>query len=79
LSNAGNQYLNVQSGRRMVKVSMDTLITALHCLAKHCSYGTHKMRRIVVGLLDANLSMKLHMNSELSLQDRQKQSKATGS
>ena len=51
--------------------SADSFITSLYCLAEHCAYGTlhdEMIRdRIVVGLLDANLSMKLQMDPELTL------------
>ena len=46
---------------------VDSFITALHYLAEHCNYRTlhNKMihDRIVVGLLDVSLSMKLHLDS----------------
>ena len=52
--------------------SVDCFITALHCLAEHCNYGTLRNEmirdRIVVGLLDASLSMKLQLDSELTLE-----------
>jgi len=45
--------------------TVDTFITALHLLAEHCNFGTltdEMIRdRIVVGLLDAKLSEKLHL------------------
>ena len=51
--------------------SADSFITSLYCLAEHCAYGAlHDEMihdRIVVGLLDANLSMKLQMDPELTL------------
>ena len=52
---------------------------ALYCLAEHCAYGTlhdEMIRdRIVVGLRDANLSMKLQMDPDLTL-DKARQSEA---
>ena len=52
--------------------SVDSFITALHCLAEHCQYGNLRGEmirdRIVVGLLDENLSMKLQLDPELTLE-----------
>ncbi|KAJ8389952.1 hypothetical protein AAFF_G00112370 [Aldrovandia affinis] len=52
--------------------SADCFITALHCLAKHCGYGTlhdEMVRdRLVVGLRDRRLSEQLQMDPELTLQ-----------
>ena len=49
----------------------DSFIMSLYCLAEHCAYGAlhNEMirNRIVVGLLDANLSMKLQMDPDLTL------------
>ena len=46
-------------------------MTALHTLAEHCSYGPLKEEmirdRLVVGLRDGNLSLKLQMDSTLTL------------
>ena len=51
--------------------SVDSFITALHCLAEHCSYGDlhdEMIRdRIVVGLKDASVAQRLQMNHELTL------------
>ena len=51
--------------------SVDSFITALHCLAEHCSYGelSDEMIRdhIVVGLRDAAVAQKLQMDHELTL------------
>ena len=51
--------------------SVDSFITSLYCLAEHCAYGAlhdEMIRdRIVVGLLDAGLSMKLQMDPDLTL------------
>ena len=51
--------------------TVDTFITALQALAKHCNFGilTDEMirDRIVIGLLDAKLSEKLQLDSELTL------------
>ena len=51
--------------------SADSFITSLYCLAEHCAYGAlHNEMisdRIVVGLRDANLSVKLQMDPELTL------------
>lgn len=50
----------------------DSFITALHCLAEHCSYGAlhdEMVRdRLVVGLRDKRLSEQLQMDPELTLQ-----------
>ena len=50
---------------------VDTFINALFCLAEHCEYGAlndEMIRdRIVVGITDAALSLKLQMNSTLTL------------
>ena len=52
--------------------SVDSFITALHCLAEHCSYGDlhDEMIRdcIVVGLKDASVAQKLQMDHELTLE-----------
>ena len=52
--------------------SVDSFITSLHCLAEHCGYEGLKNEmirdRIVVGLRDANLSMKLQMVPDLNLE-----------
>ena len=52
--------------------SIDSFITDLHCLAQHCNYGILRDEmirdRIVVGLLDAGLSMKLQLDPELTLE-----------
>ena len=49
--------------------NIDCFITALHCLAEHCNYGVlHNEMicdRIVVGLLDAGLSVKLQLDGSL--------------
>ena len=51
---------------------IDSFITALYCLTKHCGYGAlHKEMirdRLVVGLFDASLSEKLQMDAELTLE-----------
>ena len=51
--------------------SVDSFVTSLHCLAEHCGYEGLKNEmirdRIVVGLRDANLSMKLQMVPDLDL------------
>ena len=52
--------------------SVDSFITDLHCLAQHCNYGLLRNEmirdRIVVGLLDAGLSMKLQLDPDLTLE-----------
>lgn len=52
--------------------SVDCFITALHCLAEHCGYGTlhdEMVRdRLVVGLRDKKLSELLQMDPELTLE-----------
>ena len=61
------------NGRRQKEgESVASFITDLHCLVEHCNYGALQSEmirdRIVVGLLDANLSMKLQMDPELTLE-----------
>ena len=50
---------------------VDSFTTALFCLAEHCEYGAlndEMIRdRIVVGITDTALSLKLQMNSTLTL------------
>ena len=50
---------------------VDSFINALFCLAEHCEYGAlnDEMIRdcIVVGITDAEVSLKLQMNSTLTL------------
>ena len=52
--------------------SVETFITDLHCLAKHCEFGVLKDERIrdriVVGLRDKKLSEKLQLDSKLTLE-----------
>ena len=52
--------------------SVDSFITDLYCLAKHCNYGTlhdEMIRdRIIVGLLDSRLSEKLQLDADLTLE-----------
>ena len=52
--------------------SVDSFVTSLHCLAEYCGYEGLKNEmirdRIVVGLRDANLSMRLQMVPDLSLE-----------
>ena len=52
--------------------SVISFITALHGLAEHCNYGALRNEiirdRIVVGLLDANVLMKLHTDPGLTLE-----------
>ena len=51
--------------------SVDSFVTALHCLAEHCSYGglhDEMIRgRIVVRLRDASVAQELQMDHELTL------------
>ena len=58
--------------RKQEGESVDSFITALCGLAKHCDYGAlHDQMirdRLVVGLRDAALSEKLQMDADLSLQ-----------
>ena len=46
--------------------SVDSFITSLYCLAEHCEYGILKEEmigdRIVVGITDTSLSLKLQMD-----------------
>ena len=52
--------------------SVNSFVTSLHCLAEYCGYEGLKNEmirdRIVVGLRDANLSMKLQMVPHLSVE-----------
>ena len=52
--------------------SVETFITDLHCLAKHCGFGVLKDElirdRIAVGLKDKKLSKKLQLDSKLTLE-----------
>ena len=52
--------------------SVDSFITTLHGLAEHCNYGALRSKmiqdRIVVGLLNANVSIKLQTDPELTLE-----------
>ena len=52
--------------------TVNSFITALHCLAEHCGYGQlHDemvQERLVVGLRDKKLSEQLQQNSELVLE-----------
>ena len=58
--------------RQEEEESVDSFVTALYGLAKHCDYGgLHDQMirdRLVVGLRDAVLSEKLQMDPDLSLQ-----------
>ena len=51
--------------------SMDSFITSLYCLAEHCEYGILKEEmsrdRIVVGIIDISLSLKLQMDGALTV------------
>ena len=53
--------------------TVDAFVTALHTLAEHCEYGELRSQmirdRLVVGLLDANLSEKLQLEANLKLED----------
>lgn len=52
--------------------TVDSFITALHCLSEHCGYGQlhdEMVRdRLVVGLRDKKLSEQLQLDSELTLE-----------
>ena len=52
--------------------SVDDFITSLYGLVEHCNYGALKGEmirdRLVVGVRDASLSLKLQMDSELTLE-----------
>ena len=52
-------------------------ITALYGLVESCEYGTMKEEllrdRIVVGILDSNVSQKLQMNAKLTLEEAKKE------
>ena len=52
--------------------SVHSFIKSIHCLVEHCQYRNLRSEmvrdRIVVGLLDETLSMKLQLDSELTLE-----------
>ena len=63
--------------------NVDRYITSLFCLAEHCEYGAlhdEMIRdRIVVGIVDSSLSLKLQLDSKLTLKkpiDAARQSEA---
>ena len=64
--------VQLQATEKKAYASFDSFITDLHCLVKHCNYGELQSEmiqdKIVVGLLDVNLSMKLQMDPELTLE-----------
>ena len=51
--------------------TVDSFLTALHSLAEYCQYGNMKeemiRERLVVGLLDASLFVKLQLQADLTL------------
>ena len=51
---------------------VESFITDLHCLAEHCEFGTLKDQlirdRIVVGLRNKQLSEKLQLDPDLTLE-----------
>ena len=50
---------------------VDNFVTSLYSLVQYCNFGDHDEMirdRLVVGLRDANLSEKLHLDSELTLE-----------
>lgn len=51
---------------------VDQFVTALHVLAEHCDYGVMKLQlirdRIVVGIRDTELSEKLQLEADLTLE-----------
>ena len=53
--------------------SVDSFVTALFTLSEHCGYGTFRDEmirdRLVVGLLDGNLSERLQLKPDLTLVD----------
>lgn len=52
--------------------TVDSFITALHCLSEHCGYGLLRGEmvrdRLVVGLRDKKLLEQLQLDSELTLE-----------
>ena len=52
--------------------TVDAFVMALHTLSEHCEYGELRSQmirdRLVVGLLDANLSEKLQLEADLKLE-----------
>ena len=58
--------------RQEEEESVDTFTTSLHCLSEHCGYEGLRNEmirdRIVVGIRDANLSMKLQIIPDLDLE-----------
>ena len=62
---------------------MDSYITSLFCLAEHCGYGALRDEmirdRIVVGIVESSLSLKLQLDAKLTLKkaiDAARQSEA---
>ena len=51
--------------------SVDSFVTSLYCLAEHCEYGILKEEmirdRIVEGITDTSLSLKLQMDGALTV------------
>ena len=59
------------SHKQLQDETVDDFITDLFCLAEHCAYGELRGEmirdRLVVRLLDATLSEKIQLDSELTL------------
>lgn len=59
------------SRKQLQDETVDSFITDLFCLAKHCAYGQLRDEmirdRLVVGLLNASLSEKMQLDAELTL------------
>ena len=57
------------SRKQEVGESVDDFITDLHCLARCCNYGNQMIRdRIVVGIRDSKLSLKMQLELDLTLE-----------
>lgn len=58
--------------RQQVGENIETFVTDLHCLAKHCQYGQLAEElirdRVVIGILDNKLSEILQLDPELTLE-----------
>ncbi len=57
--------------KQMIGEPVDSFITSLHKLIEHCDYGALKYEmisdKIVVGLVDEQLSVKLQLDPNLTL------------
>ena len=65
------EHVRFNQQRQEEGKSIDSFITSLHCLVEYCGYQGLKNEmirdQIIVGLRDPNLSMKLQMVPDLTL------------